>query len=86
MPLLAPVMAGLPPQFPSNLQIYNSYVVDPQWQLKFMTVWCSALGVASVASFPTLARSWKNGRSLKGFFGVSEDLCNETVRCRRLRG
>ncbi|KAI6042176.1 iron reductase [Pisolithus marmoratus] len=67
-------MAGLPPQPPSSLQIYNSYVVDPQWQLKFTTIWCTALGVAIVASLPTLVRSLRNGRSLKGILGVSEDL------------
>ncbi|KIO06664.1 hypothetical protein M404DRAFT_15017 [Pisolithus tinctorius Marx 270] len=67
-------MAGLPPQIPSSLQIYDSYTVDPEWQLKFTTIWCTALGVAIVVSLPTFVRSLRNGRSLKGFFGVSECL------------
>lgn len=67
-------MAGLPPQIPDSLQIYNSYVVDPEWQRKFTIIWCSAVGVVAIASLPKLARSVRNGRSLKGFFGISEDL------------
>ncbi|KIK15846.1 hypothetical protein PISMIDRAFT_16235 [Pisolithus microcarpus 441] len=67
-------MAGLPPQVPTSLQVYNSYVIDPEWQIKFTTIWCTALGAAIVVSLPTLIRSLRNGRSLKGFFGVSESL------------
>lgn len=67
-------MAGLPPQVPASLQIYNSYVVDPEWQRKFTIIWCSAVGVVAVASLPKLAGSLRNGRFLKGFFGISEDL------------
>ncbi|KAI6106198.1 iron reductase [Pisolithus croceorrhizus] len=62
------------PQVPSNLQVYDSYVTDPQWQIKFTKIWCSTLGAAIVVSLPTLIRSLRNGRSLKGFFGVSESL------------
>ncbi|KAL4078073.1 iron reductase [Scleroderma citrinum] len=67
-------MAGLPPPIPPSLQIYNSYVVDPEWQRKFTIIWCSAVGVVVVVSLPKLTQSLRNGRSLKGFFGVSEDL------------
>ncbi|KIJ64231.1 hypothetical protein HYDPIDRAFT_112190 [Hydnomerulius pinastri MD-312] len=67
-------MSGAPPVIPSSLQIYNSYVEDPKWQRKFTIIWCSALGLAIAASLPALIRSLKNGRSLKGLFGVSEDL------------
>ncbi|KAF9241279.1 iron reductase [Melanogaster broomeanus] len=66
--------AGTPPTIPSSLQIYNSYVEDPIWQGKFTTIWCSILALAIAASVPSLVRSLRNGRSLKGFFGVSEDL------------
>ncbi|KAF9219855.1 iron reductase, partial [Gyrodon lividus] len=66
--------AGAPPVIPSSLQIYNSYVEDPIWQRKFTIIWCSVLGLAIATSLPSLVRSLKNGRSLKGFFGVSEDL------------
>jgi len=54
--------------------LHSSYVVDPEWQRKFTIIWCSVVGVVAVASLPKLARSLRNGHSLKGFFGISEDL------------
>ncbi|KAH9943638.1 iron reductase [Amylocystis lapponica] len=65
---------GTPPSIPSSLQQYNSYVEDPKWQRKFSIVWACILGGAVLASLPHVVRSAKNGRLLRGFFGVSEDV------------
>ncbi|KAH7920823.1 iron reductase [Leucogyrophana mollusca] len=72
--------AVAPPVVPSSLQVYNSYVEDPKWQRKFTIIWCSVLGFAIVVSLPALLLSIRNGRALKGFFGVSEDLSRKGYR------
>lgn len=64
---------GAPPVIPASLQQYNSYAVDPKWQKKFSIVWATAVGVAIVASLPSLIRSIRNGRAFCDLFGVRED-------------
>ncbi|CAL1697507.1 unnamed protein product [Somion occarium] len=64
---------GTPPEIPSDLQQYNSYVEDPKWQRKFSAVWAVAVGIAILASLPHLVRAIRRGRAFTGFFGVSED-------------
>ncbi|KAG1844013.1 hypothetical protein C8R48DRAFT_818734 [Suillus tomentosus] len=42
------------PVIPSSFQIYNSYVEDPKWQIKFTIIWCSGLALAVAVSVPSL--------------------------------
>ncbi|KAG1850090.1 hypothetical protein C8R48DRAFT_812246 [Suillus tomentosus] len=58
------------PVVPSSFQIYNSYVEDPKWQIKFTIIWCSGIALAVVVSIPSVGL--RHGRSLKGIAGISE--------------
>lgn len=60
------------PVVPSNFQIYNSYVEDPKWQIKFTIIWCSGVALAVAVSVPSLVLGLRHGRSLKGITGISE--------------
>ncbi|KAH9966357.1 hypothetical protein BGW80DRAFT_1342341 [Lactifluus volemus] len=53
---------GTPPTIPSQFQIYDSYVEDPKWQLRFTEIWAGCLGLALVLSLPTIFRAWRAGR------------------------
>ncbi|KAJ4480196.1 iron reductase [Lentinula aciculospora] len=64
---------GTAPSVPAALQVYNSYLIDPQWQTKFSIIWGSCLGASLLFAVPRLARSIRNGRAFAGFFGVKED-------------
>lgn len=70
-------MAGTPPQAPPELQIYNSYAIDPRYARGFTALWASALGVAILVSLPSLVRSVRNGRAYQGL-GLWEDLHGTT--------
>ncbi|KAI0776531.1 iron reductase [Trametes elegans] len=68
---------GAPPEIPTELQQYNSYVEDPKWQRKFSIIWAVGVGLAVLASVPHVVRALRSGRLLRGWlFGVSEDLKN----------
>ncbi|KAG2099280.1 uncharacterized protein F5147DRAFT_339122 [Suillus discolor] len=58
------------PVVPSSFQIYNSYVEDLKWQIKFTIIWCSGIALAVVVSIPSVGL--RHGRSLKGIAGISE--------------
>ncbi|KAG1873923.1 iron reductase [Suillus subluteus] len=60
------------PVVPSSFQIYNSYVEDPKWQIKFTIIWCTGVALAVAVSVPSLILGLRNGRSLKGIVGISE--------------
>ncbi|KAG1738009.1 iron reductase [Suillus lakei] len=60
------------PVVPSSFQIYNSYVEDPKWQMKFTIIWCSGMALAVAVSVPSLILGLRHGRSLKGIAGISE--------------
>ncbi|KAG2139837.1 iron reductase [Suillus bovinus] len=60
------------PVVPSDFQIYNSYVEDPKWQVKFTIIWCTGVALAVAVSIPTLILGLRHGRSLKGITGISE--------------
>ncbi|KAM5531189.1 hypothetical protein V8D89_015159 [Ganoderma adspersum] len=65
---------GAPPVIPSELQQYNSYVVDPQWQRKFSIIWAAGIGLAALVSVPHIARAFKTGRLFRGLItGVTEN-------------
>ncbi|KAF5352252.1 hypothetical protein D9757_012517 [Collybiopsis confluens] len=64
---------GAAPTVPAALQVYNSYLIDPQWQTKFSIIWASCLGAVILVSAPRLVKSIRNGRAFTGFFGVKED-------------
>ncbi|KAE9391414.1 hypothetical protein BT96DRAFT_967598 [Gymnopus androsaceus JB14] len=64
---------GTAPTVPTALQVYNSYLIDPEWQTKFSIIWASCLGAAIVFASPYLLKSIRNGRAFAGFFGISED-------------
>ncbi|KIK58003.1 hypothetical protein GYMLUDRAFT_75092 [Collybiopsis luxurians FD-317 M1] len=64
---------GTPPTVPTALQVYNSYLIDPQWQTKFSIIWASCLGATILFSAPRLTKSIRNGRAFTGFFGIEED-------------
>ncbi|KAF8170760.1 hypothetical protein BJ912DRAFT_1083580 [Pholiota molesta] len=72
------VDTGTPPVIPTNLQQYNSYVVDPQWQRRFSIIWASVLAFFIVLSLPHLVRSLRNGRLFQGTSWLSEDLTGRT--------
>ena len=52
----------------------SSYVVDPIWQRRFSAIWATFAAVAILVSLPHFVRSLKQGRSLRGLFGVSESI------------
>lgn len=52
----------LPTAIPTQLQIYNSYAIDPQWQIKFTIIWTSVLAFSTLVSVPFVIRSYRNGR------------------------
>ncbi|KAG1847157.1 iron reductase [Suillus subalutaceus] len=60
------------PVVPSSFQIYNSYVEDPKWQMKFTIIWCTGVALAVAVSVPSLILGLRHGRSLKGIAGISE--------------
>ncbi|KAG1809121.1 iron reductase [Suillus subaureus] len=60
------------PVVPSSFQIYDSYVEDPKWQIKFTIIWCSGVALAVAVSVPSLILGLRHGRSLKGIAGISE--------------
>ncbi|KAG1762575.1 iron reductase [Suillus occidentalis] len=60
------------PVVPSNFQIYNSYVEDPKWQIRFTIIWCSGVALALAVSVPSLVLGLRHGRSLKSITGISE--------------
>ncbi|PIL26372.1 transporter [Ganoderma sinense ZZ0214-1] len=65
---------GAPPVIPSELQQYNSYAVDPQWQRKFSIIWASGIALATLVSIPHIARAFKTGRLFRGLItGVTEN-------------
>ncbi|KAJ3900337.1 iron reductase [Lentinula edodes] len=64
---------GTAPSVPAALQVYNSYVIDPQWQTKFSIIWGSCLGASLLFAAPRLVRSIRNGQAFTGFFGIKED-------------
>ncbi|KAJ3889050.1 iron reductase [Lentinula edodes] len=64
---------GTAPSVPAALQVYNSYVIDPQWQTKFSIIWGSCLGASLLFASPRLVRSIRNGQAFTGFFGIKED-------------
>ncbi|KAF7433701.1 hypothetical protein PC9H_005664 [Pleurotus ostreatus] len=62
------------PMIPFPLPFYDSYEIDPQWQLKFTVIWASVLGVATILSLPAIFRSIHPKRILVGLLGIRE--CN----------
>ncbi|KAK7676992.1 hypothetical protein QCA50_020021 [Cerrena zonata] len=64
---------GTPPEIPTALQQYNSYVEDPKWQRKFSMVWAITVAIAIVLSARHFIRAMYQGRAFTGLFGVSED-------------
>ncbi|KAG2047214.1 hypothetical protein BDR06DRAFT_985290 [Suillus hirtellus] len=60
------------PVVPNSFQIYNSYVEDPKWQIKFTITWCSGIALAVAVSIPSVILGLRHGRSLKGIAGISE--------------
>ncbi|KAG1897198.1 iron reductase [Suillus fuscotomentosus] len=76
------------PVVPSSFQIYNSYVEDPQWQIKFTIIWCSGVTLAVAVSIPSVVLGLRHGRPLKGITGISETEPPPTThrRGRRLVG
>ncbi|KAJ3711396.1 hypothetical protein C8R42DRAFT_616455 [Lentinula raphanica] len=64
---------GTAPSVPAALQVYNSYLIDPEWQTKFSIIWASCLGASLLFAAPRLVRSIRAGRAFTGFFGIKED-------------
>ncbi|KAF9072860.1 ferric reductase like transmembrane component-domain-containing protein [Rhodocollybia butyracea] len=63
---------GTAPTVPTALQVYNSYLIDPEWQTKFSIIWGSCLGVAFLFASPRLVRAVRSGRLFTGFWGIRE--------------
>ncbi|KAG6864120.1 hypothetical protein C0991_012346 [Blastosporella zonata] len=69
---------GTAPVIPADLQQYNSYVVDPKWQIKFTIIWTSVLACFAVTALPAILRGrrkWVNQA-----FGVTEDWRDKYAR------
>jgi len=64
-------MADLPPALPSQYQIYNTYVLDPPWQVRYSLVWSGAVAVFTIVSLPAFVRAMRHGRIWQGFKGIS---------------
>ncbi|KAF8202801.1 hypothetical protein K438DRAFT_1932677 [Mycena galopus ATCC 62051] len=47
---------GAPPVIPATLLPYDSYTIDPEWQGHFTAMWCAALGLGILVSFPLVLR------------------------------
>ncbi|KAK7042005.1 iron reductase [Favolaschia claudopus] len=61
---------GVPPVIPEELRLYNSYVEDPKWQIRFTVVWCSILAVFILLALPRVVHGLKTGAIWAGIFGV----------------
>ncbi|ORY32518.1 putative ferric reductase transmembrane component [Naematelia encephala] len=59
-------------QVPDQFKIYNSYDVDPKWQIKFTIIWTSVLALSTLVSLPYIYRSYRNGRLYSGLL-IQED-------------
>ncbi|KAG6826601.1 hypothetical protein H0H92_015186 [Tricholoma furcatifolium] len=62
---------GTPPAIPANLQQYDSYLIDPKWQVKFTIIWTSVLGAFALFALPAVIRGFR--KSSKEAFGVTEN-------------
>ncbi|KAK8864285.1 hypothetical protein IAR55_001531 [Kwoniella newhampshirensis] len=51
---------------PTQLQIYDSYRIDPTWQTKFTIIWTSFLALSSLVSIPYIVHSYRVGRLFAG--------------------
>ncbi|KAJ8518526.1 hypothetical protein ONZ45_g4434 [Pleurotus djamor] len=58
------------PPFP--FPFYDSYEIDPQWQIKFTVIWASVLGLATLLALPAIFRSIHPKRLLAGLLGIRE--------------
>jgi len=70
-------MADLPPALPSQYQIYNTYVLDPPWQIRYTAVWAGAAALFTILSIPAFIRAARNGRIWQGSVGISSSLATE---------
>ncbi|OCF60483.1 ferric-chelate reductase [Kwoniella mangroviensis CBS 10435] len=67
---------------PTQYQIYDSYTIDPQWQIKFTIIWTSVLAFSTLVSIPYLIHMWKIGRLYSGL-SINESL-DETTSLSRI--
>ncbi|TFY66277.1 hypothetical protein EVG20_g4809 [Dentipellis fragilis] len=65
---------GTPPEIPQELQVYNSFEIDPKWQRNFTITWVFFTGFAVALSLPYLVHSICTRRAFAGLFGIREDL------------
>ncbi|KAL7421724.1 hypothetical protein Q5752_003495 [Cryptotrichosporon argae] len=61
------------PTVPTDLQVYNSYVIDPQWQIKFTIIWTSVLAFSTLVSIPYVLRAARSGRLYAGLAIIETD-------------
>ncbi|TYJ57001.1 hypothetical protein B9479_002280 [Cryptococcus floricola] len=52
---------------PSQYAIYNSYDVDPKWQIKFTIIWTSILAFSFLLSLPYVVHHFRIGRLYSGW-------------------
>ncbi|KAG6890390.1 hypothetical protein C0992_001781 [Termitomyces sp. T32_za158] len=69
---------GTPPVIPAALQQYDSYVVDPKWQVKFTIIWTSVLAFFALIAFPSAIRGYRQWT--KEAFGVTENWGDRYIR------
>ncbi|WWC94063.1 hypothetical protein V866_000901 [Kwoniella sp. B9012] len=62
---------------PTQYQIYDSYTIDPQWQIKFTIIWTSVLAFSTLVSVPYIIHMWKIGRLYSGL-SINESLDEPT--------
>ncbi|WWD17418.1 hypothetical protein CI109_101859 [Kwoniella shandongensis] len=64
---------------PQQLQIYNSYAIDPKWQTKFTIIWTSVLAFSLVLSVPYIIHSYRIGRLYSGLaIRESDETCSSS--------
>ncbi|KAA1467007.1 iron reductase [Dentipellis sp. KUC8613] len=61
---------GVPPEIPQQLQVYNSFKVDPKWQRNFTITWVFLTGLAVSLSAPYLVHSIRTRRAFTSLFGI----------------
>ncbi|KAG5732756.1 Ferric reductase transmembrane component 1 [Termitomyces sp. T112] len=69
---------GTPPVIPADLQQYDSYEIDPKWQVKFTIIWTTALALFALITLPSILRGCR--RWMEELFGITENWHDKYTR------
>ncbi|KAL0948926.1 hypothetical protein HGRIS_009034 [Hohenbuehelia grisea] len=79
-----PGQAGGPPPGPPTGPppgFYMWFVIDPQWQITFTIMWCSALGAFSLMALPAVIRAFKRCGLFSHVLGIRETSNEVSYSC-----